>query len=84
MTAVDYYEACEPGLGADFALEVHAAISNILNFPLAWPILEDDMRRCQVRRFPFGIIYSVDEPAIFILAVMHLHRSPGYWQDRKS
>jgi len=84
FAAIDYYEAIEPGLGSDFAIEVHSAIENILGFPLAWPILKNDIRRCQVRRFPYGIIYSPDDNAIFILAVMHLHREPGYWTDRRS
>ncbi|MEW6616276.1 MAG: type II toxin-antitoxin system RelE/ParE family toxin [Thermodesulfobacteriota bacterium] len=80
--AVDYYEDCEPGLGYDFAVEVHATLENILSFPKAWPILEDDIRRCQTRRFPFGIIYAINEDVIFVLAVMHLHRDPEYWKSR--
>jgi len=26
LAAIDYYEECEPGLGADFAIEVHSTI----------------------------------------------------------
>lgn len=80
--AVGYYEASEPGLGWDFALEVHAAVQNILDFPRAWPILEGDIRRCQTSRFPFGVVYAAEPSQILILAVMHLHRRPGYWNDR--
>ncbi len=80
--AIDYYEAFEPGLGYDFAMEVHSTIENILSFPNAWNILEDDIRRCQIRRFPYGIVYSQDTGVIFILAVMHLHRDPDYWKGR--
>lgn len=80
--AVDYYEAAEAGLGWDFSLEVHAAIQNIIDFPEAWPILEGTIRRCQTSRFPFGVVYSPDPSQIFVLAVMHLHRSPGYWKGR--
>ena len=75
--AIDYYEDREPGLGYDFAVEVHSTLENILSFPKAWPILEDDIRRCQTRRFPYGIIYAVNEDVIFVLAVMHLHRTPN-------
>ena len=81
--AIDYYEECEPGLGADFAIEVRSTIGHILSFPNAWPTLEENLRRCQVRRFPYGIIYSHDEGLIYILAVMHLHRDPNYWQERR-
>jgi len=59
--AIEYYEDCEPGLGYDFSVEVHAAIQNIVNYPTAWPIVEEDVRRCLVNRFPFGIIYSMSE-----------------------
>ncbi len=82
LAAIDCYERYEPGLGYDFSIEVHSTIGNILSFPKAWPILEDDIRRCLIRRFPYGIVYSQDGDVIFILAVMHLHRDPDYWKDR--
>lgn len=82
LDAVDYYEGREPGLGYDFAIEVRAAVENILNFPNAWTVLSDDIRQCQVRRFPYGIVYSRNREAILILAVMHLHRDPAYWKSR--
>lgn len=82
LAAIEYYEGSEPGLGYDFSIEVHSTIGNILSFPKAWPILEDDIRRCLIRRFPYGIVYSQDGDVIFILAVMHLHRDPDYWKDR--
>jgi toxin ParE1/3/4 len=84
LDAIDYYEFCRRGLGYEFAIEVHFTIQNILSFPNAWPILEEGIRRCQIRRFPYGLIYSEHENIIYILAVMHLHRRPGYWQDRKT
>jgi len=80
--AVAYYEGRGPGLGLDLALEVEAAIQNILALPEAWPILEGDIRRCLVRRFPYGILYVVGTPEVWILAVMHLHRAPDYWKHR--
>ena len=82
--AVAYYESCENGLGLDFADEVQATIEHILCFPNAWPVLVEDVRRCQTRRFPYGILYTIEDDAILILAVMHLHRSPGYWKHRKT
>ncbi|MGA7876618.1 MAG: type II toxin-antitoxin system RelE/ParE family toxin [Desulfoferrobacter sp.] len=82
LDAIDYYEGCESGLGYDFAVEVHSTIESILSFPNAWTVLKDDIRRCQIRRFPYGIVYSQDGDFIFILAVMHLHRDPDYWKDR--
>jgi hypothetical protein len=81
--AIDYYENIEPGLGYDFALEVHSTIKRSVEFPKAWAVLEGDVRRSLVRRFPFGILYSEEKDGIFIVAVMNLHRKPGYWKKRK-
>lgn len=50
--AVDYYEHCEAGLGYDFFVEVYSTISQILNHPAAWPVVDEDIRRCLTNRFP--------------------------------
>jgi plasmid stabilization system protein ParE len=81
--AIEYYEDLEPGLGYDFALEVHSAIKRSVDFPKAWAGLDGDVRRSLVRRFPYGILYSEEKDGIFVVAVMHLHREPGYWKRRK-
>lgn len=80
--AIQYYEECEAGLGFDFSIEVFASIQHIVCYPHAWPIMVEHVRRCLVNRFPFGLIYSIEEREIFILAVMHLRRHPDYWKDR--
>ena len=80
--AIDYYEEVEPGLGFDFAVEVHSAIRRSVAFPKAWPVIDVEIRRCLVRRFPFGILYSVEDKGIYITAVMNLHRKPEYWKHR--
>ncbi|MDD5577754.1 MAG: type II toxin-antitoxin system RelE/ParE family toxin [Methylobacter sp.] len=53
--AIDYYEAIENGLGYDFSLEIVSTIARIVDFPKAWLILEGEIRRALVRRFPYGI-----------------------------
>lgn len=57
----------------------------ILFFPLAAPEISPGFRRVLVPRFPYGLIYRVaDEKTIYVLAVMHLHRRPDYWQEKGS
>jgi plasmid stabilization system protein ParE len=80
--SIDYYEECEPGLGIDFAAEVYATVQRILAYPLAWPVLEQGIRRALVHRFPYGVLYALADSRVYILAVMHLHRQPGYWKSR--
>ncbi|MBX7255331.1 MAG: type II toxin-antitoxin system RelE/ParE family toxin [Candidatus Hydrogenedentes bacterium] len=80
--AVDYYESAGQGLGRDFAREVLFAVERVLAYPHAWPILEGDIHRCLVHRFPYGLLYVTSEEAILILAIMHLRRRPGLWKER--
>ncbi len=82
LDAIDYYEDCEIGLGYDFSSEVFSTIENILNFPKAWPLIDDEIRRCQTQRFPYGLVYAEEGDEVIILAVMHLRRDPDYWKDR--
>ena len=81
--AIDYYEDIEPGLGYDFALEIYTTIKRSVEFPKAWAVLDGDVRRSLVKRFPYGVLYSEEPKGIFVVAVMNLHREPSYWKNRK-
>lgn len=35
-----------------------------------------------MRKFPYALVYALGVEQVFVLAVAHLHRSPGYWRDR--
>jgi toxin ParE1/3/4 len=82
LASIDYYEKCKPGLGLEFAQEVYSAIDRIGGFPEAWPSISLHARRCLINRFPFGVLYRFDQREIIILAIMELHRKPGYWKKR--
>ena len=83
LAAIEYYEDCERGLGVDFAVEVRAAVDRAARHPRAWPVLEDEIRRCRTSRFPYGVVYAEEPDGVCVLAVMHLHRDPDYWKRRK-
>lgn len=80
--AIRFYDNCQTGLGLDFANEVRSAIQQIVNHPFAWPVLEGEVRRCLIFRFPYGILYYPEPNHVLLLAVMHLHRDPDYWKHR--
>jgi len=49
---VTYYEDIQPGLGAEFAYEVHTAIMRIIQFPDAYSRFSHNSRRFLCRRSP--------------------------------
>jgi plasmid stabilization system protein ParE len=78
--AAHYYEENVAGLGFDFIAEVRAAIRRILANPQAWQPLDHKFRRCRTARFPYGIIYSIENDQVLVVSVMHLHRHPKTWR----
>lgn len=80
--AARWYDHRVRGLGAAFRNEAEAAASRIAATPEAFGVVADDIRCHRLHRFPFGMIYRVEADRIFILAVMHLHRDPEYWEHR--
>ena len=82
FAAIEYYEECQPGLGLNFSEEVFSAITRICEHPQAWTSIDAKTKRCLTNRFPYGILYRVSEDHVQIMAVMNLHRKPGYWKKR--
>ena len=54
--AIDFYNNESDGLGSVFLQEVLSAIERIANYPDTWHPLSTNTRRCQTRRFPYGLI----------------------------
>ena len=80
--AIEYYNYELPGLGDAFLTEVLNALDRIGEFPEAWYPCSRQARRCQTRRFPYGVIYQIRGQEILIVAIAHLHRKPDYWKYR--
>lgn len=80
--AVHYYNTQRLHLGDELLDEAWATIRRINDFPFAWHPLGGSIRRCQMQRFPYGIIYEPSDVEIVVIAVAHLHQEPEYWRDR--
>jgi toxin ParE1/3/4 len=82
IRAVSYYAEINPRLAESFIKAIETGIESILTYPEAWQIVEEDIRRHLINRFPFGIYYCIESDAIMIYAVMHMSRHPDYWMSR--
>jgi toxin ParE1/3/4 len=80
--AAQYYEQERPGLGAAFIAEVERCTASVLEFPQSSPVVLGEVRRTRCRRFPYGLLYTIKENELRILAVMNLRRRPAYWVGR--
>jgi len=77
-----WYDSQLVGLGNEFLDEIDIAVRRIQAYPESCELIEDGLRRCLINRFPYGIIYGIDEDKIIIVAIAHLHRKPQYWHER--
>jgi hypothetical protein len=78
----DFYELRVDGLGEDFRREVLAAVEVIRAVPQRWPVRTSGTRTYFVHRFPFGVVYLELPTKIWVVAVAHTRRRPGYWKGR--
>lgn len=81
--AAFYYLQESPRIAMAFVDEVEAGIAQIRARPATWRILEDGIRRYLVKRFPYGIYYTVEQREVVVWAIMHLHRRSDYWKTRQ-
>ena len=58
------YNAQRVRLGDEFRDEAWETIRRINDFPLAWHPLGGSIRRCQMQRFPYGLIYEPTDVCI--------------------
>lgn len=71
-----WYEKQQKGLGQKFTNTIFKDAEQILSAPLAFPNKHKYTREKVVKKFPYLIIYSVEENVIFILRVFACKRNP--------
>ncbi|MCK6458209.1 MAG: type II toxin-antitoxin system RelE/ParE family toxin [Phycisphaerae bacterium] len=77
-----YYAERDPAVAQRFVAAVEDAIDRILDAPTRCRVLDEDVRRCLTRVFPYGVLYTIEPEFVLIVAVMHCSREPGYWKRR--
>ena len=80
--AVEHYESRCPGLGLDFEAELEASFEAVSRYPERWPLREDGTRRYLTHRFPYLVVYMYLNEHVWVIAIAHCKRRPGYWADR--
>ena|SRR5436190_5487578 len=80
--AVAYYDGKAAGLGDRFLVDVKAATRYIERYPEIASVIDREVRAKVLTRFPYSLMYVVEPHQLFIVAVAHQSRRPGYWVNR--
>ncbi len=82
VAAARHYEGQAENLGTDFIAAVERSYQRLNTFPESGHPFGRRLRRILVPGFPYGLLYHADPDRIFIVAVAHVRRRPGYWRHR--
>jgi len=80
--SADWYLSNSVVAAKGFALAVDVALRKISDAPDRFPRTSRRHRACNLDRYPFQIIYQRDDEKIYVIAVAHAKRRPGYWRSR--
>ena len=82
LQSLAYYDSKSLELGDRFMAAFEHAVAEIQKDPERWPMDGNKARRCELDRFPFGVIYVVRGEILHIVALAHHKRRPNYWRKR--
>ncbi|PTN38657.1 type II toxin-antitoxin system RelE/ParE family toxin [Desulfonatronum sp. SC1] len=82
--AAIYYNGEVSGLGDQFYASFLDAVDSIAANPEMWRKIGQNTRRCNIKRFPYLVLYVFDSTDILITCIAHQHRNPEYYRIRIS
>jgi toxin ParE1/3/4 len=74
--------ASPPMLGGRFYDEIERLIRDIRSHPDRYRLFDPPVRRHISTVFPYAVLYLDHPDRLWIVAVMHCKRKPGYWRER--
>ena len=81
--AYEWYEEQKMGLVEEFLLSAEDAFQSITENPKGYGEKYPDIRKCNLRKFPYAVYYRIFNKWVSVLAVYHQSRKPSSWQKRK-
>jgi len=81
---IRYYEQASRGLGIEFLDEFERQILKIVSMPTLWAVVEGDIRRALMKRFPYTVYFRVlGNDVLRVTVIKHQRKHPEYGQRRK-
>lgn len=81
--ALAWYFQRSPDVADRFEAAIDRAVEAIKANPTMFPLCDQIHHFALVRRFPYIIVYRVDDREARVIAVAHAKRRPGYWSNRE-
>jgi plasmid stabilization system protein ParE len=82
--ALAWYEARSPKAADRFFEELTRLFDQIASSPQIFAFIASGRRRAVLHRYPFSVIFAEGPGQIYVLAIAHAKRRPGYWRNRQA
>jgi plasmid stabilization system protein ParE len=70
------------GLGKRFLLDLEVIIRMINNNPYSFSLIDKNIRRAGLKKFPYVVVYLIEATEAHVLAVVNTKRSKRYIKRR--
>jgi len=77
-----WYDSQRAGLGDELLDCVGETLDRVRRMPQLYGKVFQDLRLAKVRRFPYLVVYRIDDDQVTVVAVYHTRRDPRGWQNR--
>ena len=82
LEAIAYYAAIHVERGERFDAEIQRLASEVSMDPQRFFRFHFPAQRALSSEFPYSVVYLDQPDRVWIVAVMHAKRRPGYWRMR--
>ena len=80
--AAAYYERRSPDIAIAFVDAIDDRTANVIASPSHFAIAFDSVRFARVRRYPYLVLFELDDDELRIYGVFHSASDPVKWRDR--
>jgi toxin ParE1/3/4 len=82
LQAIEYHAALSAELGERFDSEIQRLVGEISRDPERFFRFHPPVQRALSLEFPYSVVYLDQPDRVWVVAVMHAKRRPGYWKHR--
>ena len=81
--ALRWYDQFDDDLPDQFLGALDDVLDEVQLYPRMYPVVDLDIRKAPLNRFPYGIFYIVYEDEIAVIGIVHDRRDPEVWMARR-
>jgi plasmid stabilization system protein ParE len=83
IEALSYYNGISANLADEFDHEVRFVLTQLIVNPLRFHVVDEGVRRANLRRFPYHILYEIRAEKLRVMHIRHDKRNPDYGRRRE-